>query len=68
MQVNGTNTPPLAGSVAMLKSANEQTKLAGDLISKTVESMAQIQAAQSPAQRMDIAEITGIGQIINITA
>ncbi|MBU1565530.1 MAG: hypothetical protein KJ630_07865 [Proteobacteria bacterium] len=68
MEITGTNNSAASASVSVLKSANEQAKLAGELISRTVESMMQIQAAQSPAQRTDIWEFSGAGKIINITA
>ncbi len=68
MQITGTNNSAASASVSLLKSANEQPKLAGELISRTVDNMVQMQAAQSPAQRIDMSEISGTGKIINITA
>jgi len=68
MQIAGVNNLTSPGSMSILKSANEQPKLAGELISRTVESMMQIQSAQSPVQRIDISEITGTGKIIDIKA
>lgn len=68
MQIAGTRNTASSGSISILKSANEQPKLAGELISKTVEGMVQIQSAQSPAQRIDISGITGTGTLINIKA
>jgi hypothetical protein len=68
MQTTGVSNLTTSGSMSMLKSANEQPKLAGELISRTVEGMMQIQSAQSPAQRIDISEISGTGKIINIKA
>lgn len=47
---------------------NQQPELAGDPIAKTVAGMSQMQATQSPAQSIDMSEITGTGKIINITA
>jgi hypothetical protein len=68
MQIAGTRNTPSSGSISILKSANEQPKLAGELISKTVEGMAQIQSAQTPAQPVDMSGITGTGTLINIKA
>lgn len=67
MQTTGIpNQKPMSG-ISVLKTANEQPKLAGELISKTVESMRN-QRAQTPAQPADISSITGTGTIINTTA
>jgi hypothetical protein len=68
MQITGTNNSAVLTSVSLLKSANEQPKLAGDLIRRTVESMVNVQAAQSPAQYADISEFPGTGKILNTTA
>ena len=68
MQTASVSNLTTSGSMSMLKSANEQPKLAGELISKTVEGMMQIQSAQSPAQHIDTSEISGTGKIINTTA
>jgi hypothetical protein len=53
--------------ISVLKTANEQPRLAGELISKTVEGM-HSQTAQTPVQPTDISGITGTGKIINTTA
>ena len=55
---------PLNG-LSLLKTANEQPKLAGELISRTVESM-QSQNAPTPVQPIHVS--TGTGKIINTTA
>ena len=68
MQIGNMSNSASSSGVSILKSANEQPKLAGELINRTVENMVQIQAAQSPSQRIDISEITGTGKIINTTA
>jgi len=68
MQITNMSNSASSSGVSILKSANEQPKLAGELISRTVENMVQIQTAQSPARPIDISEITGIGKIINTTA
>jgi hypothetical protein len=60
------NRSPMSG-ISVLKTANEQPKLAGELISKTVAGM-RSQSAQAPAQPADISGITGTGTIINTTA
>ena len=68
MQITGTNSSAASASMSLLKSANEQPKLAGELISRTVDNMVQAQTVQSPAQRIDMSEISGTGKLINITA
>lgn len=68
MQIASAGSLTFLASMSMLKSANEQPQLAGELISRTVEAMMQIQSAQSPAQHIDISEISGTGKIVNITA
>ena len=67
MQIPSITNTAFSGSISILKLANEQPKLAGELISKTVEGIIQIQSAQTPAQRVDVSEISGTGKIINIT-
>ncbi len=51
----------------VLKSANEQPKLAGELIDKT-EANLQKQGVQSPAKPVDVSGNTGSGRIIDIKA
>ena len=68
MQIPGTSKSASSAGLPILKSANQQPKLAGDLIAKTVAGMSQMQTAQSSAQSIDMSKITGIGKIINITA
>ncbi|MFT5702393.1 MAG: hypothetical protein ACI8ZB_005313 [Desulforhopalus sp.] len=68
MQIPEGSNSALPAGLSILKSAQQQTELAGDLIAKTVSSMSQMQTTQSPAQSTDISEITGTGKIINITA
>jgi len=54
---------------SILKTANEQPQLAGELISKSVEAMMQNQSVvQASVQPVDVSDITGTGKIINITA
>jgi hypothetical protein len=67
MQTTGIPYQKPMSGISVLKTANEQPKLAGELISKTVESMRN-QRAQTPAQPADISGITGKGTIINTTA
>ncbi|WP_456385087.1 hypothetical protein [Desulfolithobacter sp.] len=56
----------------MLKSANRQTELAGQLVQKTVQNQAgmQMQGAQQPARTAQAAGPTqdGRGNIINVVA
>lgn len=68
MQIPGRNNTVSSGNITILKSANEQPQLAGELISKTVEGIIQIQSAQSSAQHIDMSGFSGTGKIINITA
>ena len=67
MQTTSISNPKVLSSVSVLKAANEQPQLAGDLISKTVENM-QSQSVQAAAQPIDVSGLIGTGNIINITA
>jgi hypothetical protein len=67
MEPTGMSGLKLISAASILKTANEQPRLAGELISTTVQNMAS-RSAQTPVQAVDILEITGTGQIINITA
>ncbi len=68
MQITGTSNSALPADLSILKSANKQPELAGDLIAKAVAGISQMQISQSPALSIDISKITGTGKIINITA
>jgi hypothetical protein len=68
MQIAGTGNSIISSNISILKSANEQSQLASDLISRTVESMVKVGVAQSTSQRINISEVTGSGTIINTTA
>ncbi len=68
MQIAGTGNSILSSNISILKSANEQSQLASELISRTVESMVKVGVAQSTTQRINISEVTGSGTIINTTA
>jgi len=68
MQIPGTSNSALSVGLPILQSANQQPKLAGDLIAKTVAGMSQMQTTQSLAQSVDMSGITGTGKIVNITA
>jgi hypothetical protein len=68
MQIPGTSNSVLSSGLSILKSANQQPELAGDLIAKTVAGISQTQTVQSSAQSVDMSKITGTGKIINITA
>ncbi|WP_306549494.1 hypothetical protein [Desulfobulbus sp.] len=52
-------------NLSVLKSANEQPHLAGELISKTIEGLMQTQTVQTPVQPV---APSGTGTIINTTA
>jgi len=69
MNVSGSNN--VASGMALLKKANEQPKIALDLITKAMQGVEQVQApkpASSPAPSASVAAATGKGQFINIKA
>ena len=68
MQINSSSNPSTAYTMAMLKSANEQPELAGELISKTVSGLLQAKGTRALAQPVDNSAITGTGSLIDITA
>ncbi|MFH0781754.1 MAG: hypothetical protein V2B20_07335 [Pseudomonadota bacterium] len=68
MQITGSGSLTTFNNVFLLKTANEQPELAGQLISRTVEGMRANETAQSPAQGIDISQSSGPGLLINITA
>lgn len=70
MQISTASNPAVMYSLSMIKTANEQPKLAGDLIKKAIAGMQQAQqTAQSPAQPVALPADTGNrGEQINITA
>jgi hypothetical protein len=68
MQIQETSNSALSAGHSILKSANQQPELAGDLIAKTVAGISQTQTAQAPVQSTDMSKITGTGKIINTTA
>ncbi len=68
METTGISGSKVFSGGSVLKTANEQPRLAGELISKTVEGMIQNQYAQASAQPVDVSAITGTGKIINTTA
>lgn len=68
MLIAGTGNSISESNISILKSANEQSQLASELISRTVESMVQVTVAQSPTQHINISEITAVGKIINTIA
>ena len=68
MQVTGIANPQIFSSVSVLRLANKEPQLAGELISKTVEGLMQGQVAQSPAQPASVGGMPQTGTIINTTA
>ncbi len=68
MQITSVVNAGSIASVSVLKSANEQPILAGELISKSVEGLIQAQVAQVPVQPVNLAATFGSGTIINTTA
>jgi hypothetical protein len=67
MQVTGLSNANVLISGSVLRTANEQPQLAGELISKAVASMMQTQNVQTPAQPVAAAGLE-TGTIINTTA
>jgi len=55
-------------NLSVLKSANEQPHLVGELISKTIEGLMQTQTVQTPVQPVAPVAPSGTGTIINTTA
>ncbi len=68
MQVAGISISTASAGMSILKSANEQPKLAGELISKTVEAMGNIQVGQTSSQPVVAANTSTTGNNINIIA
>jgi len=68
MQITSSTNVNSVANLSVLKSANEQPSLAGELISKTVEGLMQTQTPQSPPQSVPFSAATGTGGIINTTA
>ena len=56
-------------SMSILKSANQQTELAGELISKTIAGLASVQSVQATPQPVSPSPAqAGVGTIINTVA
>ena len=55
-------------NLSVLKSANEQPHLAGELISKTIEGLMQTPTVQTPVQPVAPVAPSGTGTIVNTTA
>jgi len=68
MNVSGSNN--VASGMALLKKANEQPKIALDLITKTMQGAEQAQKTQQTAAKTSVsmAQATGKGQIVDIKA
>jgi len=67
MQISSVS-PLQSESLSILKAANQQPSLAGDLISRTVESLMQAQSMQSPAQPVAQPAGNTVGTTIDIIA
>jgi hypothetical protein len=63
-----TSSTAATANMSILKSANEQPHLAGELISKTVEGLMRAQAMQTPVSSPAPLAASGKGTIVNITA
>ncbi len=68
MQITDSSNPKMAFGGIVLRSANEQPQLAGELISKAIESMTLTQNVQLPAQPVTASGNIETGIIINTTA
>ncbi len=68
MQITGSSPSNVSFGGSVLRAANEQPQLAGELISRAVESMAQTQNVQSPAQPVAASGKMATGTLINTTA
>jgi hypothetical protein len=68
MEISGISNVKYFNGVSVLKTANEQPRLAGELISKSIESMIQNQYTPTAGQSVDLSSVTGTGKIINTTA
>jgi hypothetical protein len=68
MQVASMSNQAAYSGLSILKSANEQPKLAYDLIRKTVEAIRQAQPMQTVAQPVYGSALTGTGTVIDTTA
>jgi len=55
-------------NMSVLKSANEQPRLASELISKTIEGLMQAQAAQTSVQPVASVAASGTGTLVNTIA
>lgn len=64
MDINSTNTAN--SGLSILARANEQPKLAQQLLEKTIEGSTEIKVDE--AKKAEIAAFTGKGQLINTTA
>lgn len=67
MDVTSAATPQVTGGISILKTANQQLELAAELLRRTLEGSASLQA-QAPDQPVDVSDSTGTGTIINTTA
>lgn len=68
MQIMPVTHVNSAVNLSILKSANEQPNLAGELISKTVEGLMQAQLAQVQTPLYDVSALAGTGSTINTAA
>ena len=69
MNISSSSTPNQFPNMSILKAANQQPELAGELISKTIAGLLSVQSAQTTAQsaQSSLAQ-SGIGSIINTVA
>ncbi len=69
MEISSSILASRQTNVSILKSANHQPELAGELISKTIESLVDIQATQTVHQPATASPLQSIiGQLINTIA
>ena len=69
MQISPRSQANQLSSLSVLKSANQQPELAGELISKTIAGLLSTQSVQATPQTVSPSPVqSGVGTIINTVA
>lgn len=68
MEITSAINAATGAATSVLKAANQQPSLAGELISKTVETLMQAQVQQTQAPVQPVTTTAGIGSIVNTVA
>jgi|GEM_PF-1998445 len=63
MQIPSNSSSTTFSGISILKSANEQSKLASDPISKTIDAINQTNTARTAAQPVDVSALTRTGTV-----